>query len=69
MRLLSELFEIPISLGSVGRLRPQMSEAIEQSVEGVHRYAQQQPVIGMDETSLPQGNVDGMARVSKAGCG
>jgi transposase len=59
VRLLSELFEIPISVGSVGRLRQQMSEAIEQPVEAIHRYVQQQPVVGVDETSLPQGNADG----------
>lgn len=59
VRLLSELFEIPISVGSVGRLRQQMSEAIEQPVEEIHRYVQQQPVVGVDETSLPQGNADG----------
>jgi transposase len=67
VRLLSELFEIPISVGSVGRLRQQMSEAIAQPVEALHRYVQQQPVVGIDETSLPQGNADGNNGQGKRG--
>lgn len=67
VRVLSELFEIPISVGSVGRLRQQMSEAIEQPVDEVHRYVQQQPVVGIDETSLPQGNADGNNDQGKRG--
>jgi transposase len=59
VRLLNELFEIPISVGSVGRLRQEISEAVAAAVEGAHAYVQQQPVVGVDETSLPQGNGDG----------
>lgn len=59
VRLLSELFEVAISVGSVGRLRQEMSEAVAHPVVEAHQYVQQQAVVGMDETSLPQGNVDG----------
>ena len=59
VRLLSEWFAIAISVGSVGRLRQEISEAVAHPVTKAHQYIQQQPVVGMDETSLPQGNADG----------
>jgi hypothetical protein len=67
VRLLNELFEIAISVGSVGRLRQEISDAIAEPVEGAHAYVQQQPVVGVDETSLPQGNGDGKNATGKRG--
>ena len=54
-----DLFRIPMSLGSVNNLRQQASEAVAEPVETAKQYVQQQPVVGSDETSFPQGNVDG----------
>ena len=54
-----ELFGIPMALGSVNNLRKQASEAVAEPVEAAKEYARQQPVVGSDETSFPQGNVDG----------
>jgi len=67
VRLLSELFKIQISVGSVGRLRQEISDAVAAPVEAAHHYVQQQAVVGMDETSLPQGNADGKNAQGKRG--
>jgi len=66
-QLLSELFKIQISVESVGRLRQEMSDAVAAPVEAAHHYVQQQAVVGMDETSLPQGNADGKNAQGKRG--
>ena len=67
VRLLNEWFEIPISVGSVGRVRQEISEAVAVPVDATHVYVQQQPVVGVDETSLPQGNGDGNNAQGKRG--
>lgn len=67
VRLLNELFEISISVGTVGRLRQEISEAVAGAVAAAHAYVQQQPVVGVDETSLPQGNGDGNNAQGKRG--
>ena len=59
LKLLSELFDIDISVGSVGNLRKEMSEAIAQPVSEAHEYVKQQAHAGVDETSFTQGNADG----------
>jgi len=43
----------------LNRLRQEISAAVAQSVEEVQQYVQQQPVVGVDETSFGQGNADG----------
>ena len=56
---LVNLFGIPMALGSVNNLRKQASEAVAEAVDVAKEYARQQPIAGTDETSFPQGNVDG----------
>jgi transposase len=57
--LMDELFGVALSRGSVGRLRDEMSAALEAPVAAAKDYVQAQPVIHSDETSFPQGNRDG----------
>ncbi len=66
-RLLLELFEIELSIGSINRLRQEMSEAVAEVVTEAHQYVQQQPTVGSDETSFTQGNGDGQNPTKKQG--
>ena len=59
VRLLSEIFEVELSVGSVTRLRQNVSEAIAESVTEAHAYVQKQQQVNVDETSFQQGNADG----------
>lgn len=59
VRLLAEIFEVEMSVGSVGRLRQALSEAIAVPVAEAHEYVQQQSQVSIDETSFGQGNADG----------
>jgi len=58
-QVMSELFNVDISRGAVGRLRAELLEAISPSVAEAKTYVQSQPVINSDETSFSQGNRDG----------
>lgn len=57
--LMSDLFEVSLSRGSVGRLRDEISEALSTPVADAKAYVHAQSVIHTDETSFPQGNRDG----------
>ena len=59
VRLLAEIFEVELSVGSVGRLRRFISDAIAVPVAEAHGYVQQQQQVNVDETSFQQGNADG----------
>ena len=59
-RLMEALFNIPISRGSVNRLRREVSEAVSAAVESAGQYVQTQAVMNSDETSFKQGNRDGL---------
>jgi len=59
VRLLAEIFEVEMAVGSVGRLRQAISEAIAMPVADVHEYIQHQEQVSIDETSFQQGNADG----------
>lgn len=59
VRLLSEIFEVELSVGSVTRLRQNVSEAVAESVAEAHEYVKQQQQVNVDETSFQQGNADG----------
>jgi transposase len=59
MRLLGEIFEVELSVGSVGRLRQALSEAVAVPVIEAQQYVQHQARVSVDETSFPQGNADG----------
>jgi regulator of replication initiation timing len=66
-RLIQELFDIELSVGSINHLRQEMSEAVATAVEQARKYVQQQPTIGSDETSFRQGNGDGQNPTGKKG--
>lgn len=55
---MQDLFSIPMSLGTVNRLRQEASFAVKEAVDEAKQYIQHQPVVGADETSFDQGNVD-----------
>ena len=56
---LADLFAIPMSLGTVNKLRKEASSAVASCVDEAKLYVQQQEVVGADETSFRQGNIDG----------
>lgn len=59
VRLLMEIFEVEMSVGSVGRLRQTISEAVAVPVAATHVYVQHHGQVSVDETSFQQGNADG----------
>lgn len=56
---MEDLFGVGLSRGSVGRLRDEMSVALDAPVAAAQDYVHAQPVLHSDETSFPQGNRDG----------
>ena len=56
---MQDLFGISISLGTVNSLRLEASNAVESAVEEAKIYVQNSRVVGADETSFVQANVDG----------
>lgn len=56
---LADVFGITMSLGMVNKLRLEASSALEVVVEEAKAYVQNSRVVGADETSFAQGNVDG----------
>jgi len=56
---MSDVFGIPMSLGTVNKLRLEASSALETIVESAKIYVQNAPVVGADETHFVQGNIDG----------
>ena len=48
-----------MSLATVNKLRLEASNAVSNCVSEAKLYVQQQPVVGADETSFKQGNIDG----------
>lgn len=56
---MQEVFGLSISLGTVNRLRQEASNAVAECVNDAKQYVQQQAVVGADETSFNQGNIDG----------
>lgn len=56
---MEDLFHISMSLGTVNKLRQQASTALAGCVEQAKKYVQNQPVVGADETSFDQRNLDG----------
>jgi hypothetical protein len=54
-----DVFGISMSLGTVNNLRLEASNAVESAVESAKIYVQNSHVVGADETSFAQGNVDG----------
>lgn len=55
---MADLFGISMSLGTVNTIRQEASNAVANCVNEAKLYVQQQPVVGADETSFNQGNID-----------
>ena len=58
-QLLSELFGIEMSVGSINRLRMEASDAVRSPAIQAWDYVQAQANVNIDETSFAQGNGDG----------
>ncbi|MCC5625701.1 DUF6444 domain-containing protein [Nostoc sp. CHAB 5715] len=58
-RALGDLFNISMSLGTVNKLRLEASDAVASCVDEAKLYIQNSKVVGADETSFNQGNIDG----------
>jgi hypothetical protein len=56
---MEDLFGVRMSLGTINRIRTQMSEAVASSVESAQEYVLLASVAGADETGFVQGNADG----------
>jgi transposase len=56
---MKEVFGISMSLGTVNRLRLEASNAVASCVDEAKLYIQSAQVVGADETSFNQGNIDG----------
>lgn len=65
--VLDEVFGVVISTGMVSRLRQQFTRLIQPVMQAVQSYVQQQPSLGMDETSFVQGNSDGQNAAQSKG--
>jgi transposase len=67
VRLLAEVFEVNLSVGSVEKLRQEISDAVAEPVMAAQDYVQQQEQVNVDETSFRQGNSDGNNPTHKKG--
>ncbi len=56
---MEEVFGISMSLGTVNKLRQEASSAVASCVDEAKLYIQKAEVVGADETSFNQGNIDG----------
>ncbi len=56
---LAELFNISMSLGTINKLRLEASDALASCVDEAKLYIQHSTVVGADETSFNQGNING----------
>ncbi len=56
---MQDIFGITMSLGTVNKLRLEASDAVEEAVLEAKAYVQNSNIVGADETSFSQGNVDG----------
>jgi transposase len=65
--LLNQLFGIELSIGSVNRLRREMSDAVSLPVEAAQAFVQGRAFVHSDETGFRQGNGDGSNPEGKKG--
>jgi transposase len=56
---MEEVFGVELSLGTVNKLRQEASNAVASSVMQAKLYIQSSNIVGADETSFNQGNIDG----------
>ncbi len=57
--LMSDLFGVDVSLGTIRKLRDRVSKSVASAVEDAKQYVRNSPVVHADETSYRQGNADG----------
>jgi len=67
VRLCEEIFGVSLSVGSIGKLRQEISESVAMPVAAAQVYVQSQAQVGVDETSFQQGNADGKNPTGKRG--
>jgi transposase len=65
--IMDAVFGIEMSLGSINRLRCEVSEAVSSAVTEAIGYVQQQPTLGVDETGFKQKNGDGQNSAKTSG--
>ncbi len=65
--IMAAVFGIEMSLGSINRLRTEVSESVSSAVTAAIGYVQQQPTVGVDETGLKQRNGDGKNAAKTSG--
>jgi len=65
--LMQAVFGIKMSLGTINRLRTEVSEAVSNAVIEAQHYIQQQPTVGVDETGFQQRNGDGQNAAKTSG--
>ena len=65
--LMQAVFGIEMSVGTINRLRTEVSEAVGDGVTAAQHYIQQQPNVGVDETGFQQRNGDGQNATKTSG--
>ena len=66
-QLLLAVFGIEMSIGTINRLRTEVSEAVSDAVTAAQSYIQQSPIVGVDETGFKQRNGDGQNAAKTSG--
>jgi transposase len=66
-RAMHDVFGLEISLGTIKKLRTEVSEAVSGAVTDAINYMQQQPIVGVDETGFRQRNGDGQNESKTSG--
>ncbi len=65
--IMQGVFSIEMSLGSINRLRCEVSESVSDAVAEAMGYVQQQPTVSIDETGFKQRNGDGQNATKTSG--
>jgi transposase len=65
--IMDAVFGIEMSLGSINRLRSEVSESVSGAVTEAIGYVQKQPTVGVDETGFKQRNGDGQNAAKTSG--
>lgn len=66
-KIMQAVFGIEMSLGTINKLRTEVSEAVSAAVTEAQGYVQQQPTVGVDETGFKQRNGDGQNAAKTSG--
>lgn len=56
VEVMSDFFQVDLSLGSVPTLEQRTSQALQEPVDEAHQYVKQQPVVHLDETGWFEGH-------------